>query len=87
MLLDMKNLQISIHNDLHDDLSDFAKSNKTNKADVIRLALQAYLKKAKQDKIKKRWNNTLKILARYSNDFTQEFDVNVSQKLLAETEW
>ena len=83
----MKNLHISIHENLHSDLSNFAKTNNTNKTEVVRQALKAYLGQAKEKKIKQEMQQYAKDMAKYSDEFVREFDSIVTEKLLSETQW
>lgn len=83
----MKNLHISIQNNLHDELRNLAEIKNISKTEIIRLALNEYLKQAEQDRIKTEMRQYAERMAKYSSEFTEEFDSIVTEKLLAETEW
>ncbi len=82
----MRNLHISIHEDLHENLLAVAKAKKTNKTEIIRQALDAYIQQLRKQEVFNDMKLYAETMAEDSADFTNEFDAAVTE-LLASTEW
>ncbi len=82
----MKSLHISIHEDLYKDLLAVVKARKTNRTEIVRQALEAYIKQVKQQIIFNDMRLYAETMAEYSADFINEFDASATE-LLASTEW
>lgn len=85
--MDMNNLHISIQKDLHDELLELAKSQKSSKTEVVRRALEAYIRTHQRQKTYQDMKRYAEEMAEHSGEFVKETDKAVTKQLLAATDW
>jgi metal-responsive CopG/Arc/MetJ family transcriptional regulator len=85
--IDMNSLHISIQEDLHDELLELAKSQKSSKTEIIRRALEAYIRTHQRQKTHQDMKRYAQEMAEHSGEFVKETDKAVTKQLLAATEW
>ena len=83
----MKSIHISVHESLHESLVEVAQQQQTNKTEIVRRALLAYIEKCRQETVFKDMRAYAEEMAEHSAEFVEELDDSVTEALLNSTEW